>query len=217
MIFSVYVVIFLINKFTEYYKHTLKLSLIVSILLIILYNSNIIEFAKPYYKYIFYSVFAIIGYYLANFDFKNKINIAHLDIIFATTFIISYIVQVSLNASLSLSLNSFNCVSQFSYINLISLISLFLFIRYFSEKHELNNIENFSKIIFSLSICSYGIYLSHIIVKCFLKNVILINIENFISIPIYSTLLLLSTLICSWILILILNKIPYIKKISGAN
>lgn len=218
MIFSVYVVIFLINKLNEYYLHTLKISLTLSILLIVLYNFNIIQFAKPYYKYIFYSVFAIIGYYLANFDFKNKFTSKSLYIIFATIFIVSYLIEVYINASMSLSLNQFNCVSQFSFINLVSLISIFLFIRYLSEEYEFNGNKNhISKIIFSISVCSYGIYLSHIIVKCFLINVILIHIKNYIPISVYSTIILLTTLICSWILILILNKIPYIKKISGAN
>lgn len=218
MIFSVYVVIFVINKLNERYKHTLKISLIISILIFILINLNMIQFAKPYYKYIFYSIFAVIGYYLANFDFKNKINLQSIDILFAAIFIVSYIFEVYINATLSLSLNHYSCVSQFSFINLISLISLFLFIRYFSQRRDMNGNENaISKIVFSISICSYGIYLSHIIIKCFLNNVIFTHIENYISLSVYSTLILLSTLICSWLLILILSKIHYINKISGAN
>lgn len=218
MIFSVYVVIFFINKINEYNSHTLKISLALSILFLILYNFNLIQFAKPYYKYIFYSVFAVIGYYLANFDFKSRLNSKNLHIIFAAIFIVSYLAEVYINTSQSLSFNQFNCISQFSFINLISLISFFLFIRYLSEEYKFNgNENNIAKIIFSISTCSYGIYLSHIIVKCFLINVFLTHIQNYIPLSGYSTLILLTTLIGSWMLILILNKIPYIKKISGAN
>lgn len=218
MILSVYVVIFLINKFNEHYKNTLKISLLLSVLIIILLNFNIIQVTKPNFYKLFFSVFAVIGYYLANFDFKGKINSKYLYIIFALIFIISYCYEVSINASISLASNHFGCVSQYSWINLVSVISLFFFIKYFSQTYEINDYKsNSSRIIYSISICSYGIYLSHIIVKCILSNVILILIKYYVSISIYSTLLLILTVICSWLLILILNKIPYIKKVSGAG
>lgn len=219
MIIIVYLIIFLINKINVYFPITLKISLILSILVIILLNFNLISFSHPY-DYIFYSVFAIIGYFLVNIDFsKNVINSKYLGIIFAIIFLISYILEVSINASMSLSLNQFNSISQFSWINLISIISLFLCIRYISEAYKINNYDanRFSKIIFSISICSYGIYLSHIIVKHILLNFILCNIKNYVSVSIYSTFTLIFTFLCSWILILILNKIPYLRNISGAS
>lgn len=219
MILTVYIVIFLINKLNEYYKHTFKIALLVSILVIILSNFNLISLSKPHI-YILYSVFAVIGYYLSNIDFSNnnKISSKHLYVIFLFIFVISYILQFSVNASTSLNLNQFFAVSQFSWINLISTISFFLFLRYLSESYDINNYNtNISKIIFSISVCSYGIYLSHIVIMHIILNFILCHVKNYLPISIFSSLTLALTFLCSWILILILSKIPYIKKISGVG
>ena len=169
MIIVVYAVIFLINVLSESFRSALRFSLLISILVIILLNFNIIPYIHPY-NYILYSIFAIMGYYLANFDFlDNKISSRYLCIIFAIIFLISYILEISINASISISIHQLYDISKFSWINLISIISLFLSIRYLLESYEIyhfdeNNIakgiaNKISKIVFSISIFSYGIYL----------------------------------------------------------
>lgn len=227
MILLVYGVIFAINSLSEYFEPALKVSLLISILVIILLNFNIIPYIHPY-NYIFYSIFAIMGYYLANFDFlDNKISSRHLCIIFALIFFISYILEISINASISLSLHQAYGVSKFSWINLASIISLFLSIRYLLESYEIYNYgakniahgvaNKISKIVFSISACSYGIYLSHIIVVNLLLNFILCLLKSHVSVSFYSTLTLILTFICSWMLIFILDKIPYLRNIIGTS
>ena len=217
MIICVYAVIFLINKLNEHYRHALKISLLVSVLTIILLNANIIPFDNPA-NYIIFSAYAVIGYYLATFDFKRgKLSSKSLFIIFGAVFIVSFICEVLINASMSLALNRFECVSQFSLINVISVISLFLSARYLSQAFNIGSYKNnLGKIIYSASICSYGIYLCHVLLKFIVLKIVLIHVK-FLPVSVYSTLTLILTFVSSWMLIVILSKIPYINKLSGAG
>ncbi len=217
MIICVYAVIFLINKLNEYWRHTLKISLIVSVMTIFLLNANVIP-SDTLANYIIFSAYAVIGYYLATFDFKRgKLNSKSLSILFGAVFIISFICEVLLNASMSLALNRFQCVSPFSWINVISTISLFLFVRYLSQAYDISSYKSgLGRIIYSVSLCSYGIYLCHVLLKFIVLKVVLIHVK-YLPVSVYSILTLILTFISSWLVILILGKIPYIKRLSGAG
>lgn len=227
MILVVYVIIFILNKLIDYNKLFLMISLVFSIFFIIFTNFNIIPLYPNPYGYIYYSIFAVFGYYLANYDFSSNkliqsLNISNekLVVIFFILSILLYLCEIYYNASASISLNVYSSISQFSFLNIALVISVFLFFRYFEEsKGKFNKIykyvsnANLGKIIFSISFCSYGIYLCHIIIRDLIFKYL--NFQEILSPSIYTTLVLLITLICSWLLILTMSKIPILKRVSG--
>ena len=227
MIIVVYAVILALNYLIKINKIFLSLSLAICCLYIFLLNFHLIpEFPRPM-NYIFHSVFAIFGYYLATYDFANnkfsrylKATPERLVIIFFILSILLYLIEIYFNAYNSISLNKYTSISQFGLLNVALFISMFLFFRYLSQSNGLFNkifsiIEkgNLLKIILSISFCSYGIYLCHMIVKDVFTKVL--NFNVFISPSIYSTLLLILVFICSWLLILLMSKVPVLKSFSG--
>ncbi len=224
MILVVYILIFITNYLKKYNTHVLKFSLIGSIITIILFNMDYLQLKEPLILYILYFIFAVIGYYLSNIDFIKfikplKINKNILTFIFLILFIIVYIIEIFVNSQMSINLNHYYCISQFSILNIIAVSNIFLFFRYFPETSgKLNRVythlssNNIGKIIYSISSCSYGIYLSHQIIKFLLIK--FLSIFN-LNLPISSTITLILTLTVSWLFILLLSKIPYINIISG--
>lgn len=225
MILLIYVLIIILNLLIQFRPYFLKLGLIASILFVILLNFNFIpRFSKPY-SYFYFIIYAIFGYYLSTYDFQEnkiakifKINNEKLVLIFFVASILLYLAEIFLTASSSISLNEYSPISQYGFLNIFLVISVFLFFRYFSESqgkfnklfnHITNNIAG--RFIFSISFCSYGIYLCHIIVKDFLTSLSIINI---FSPSIGNTILLVLDLLVSWLLILGLSKIPVLNKIS---
>ncbi len=228
MILIIYILIFILNKLTEFNKIFLKLGLIASILFLVFFHFNLIPSLSRPYNYVYFIIFAIFGFYLKSYDFTNnrvlkslKINENKLVIIFFVLSILLYLLEVYFNAINSISLNNYTPVSPFSFLNVSLVISVFLFFRYFSEsKGKLNKYFNkivqgkASKIIFSISFCSYGIYLCHMIVKDAFAHLIF---KNYLPPSIFYTILLIVTLVVSWLIILTMSKIPYLKKVSGSS
>lgn len=225
MILIVYIFVFIINKINEKYPSVFKIALILSIISIILLNLDIISVKKPF-TYPFFTCFAVFGYYLANTDFtvkKLRINENKLTVIFFVLTIVIYTVQVLINASMSISSKSFTHLDQFSIVNIATLISLFLFARYFSEstgifKRAYDKIESskLGEAIFSISITSYGIYLVHMIILALLK-IYTKHWDKVIGNAGYAITLLVLTVVISWIIVLVLDRIPYVRYISGAG
>ena len=226
MIIVVYIIIIILNKIFKSYKSILKISLLISILFVILLNFKLIpEYEFPL-RYFYYSIFAIFGYYLASYDFTDtklakslKITNEKMVVIFFILSCIFYLMEVNFNAVNSIILNRYAAVSQFGFLNIALVISVFLFFRYFTESHgSFNKICNYltkrkiGEMIFSLSFCSYGIYLCHMIIRNYLHN---LSIVNYLSPQIFYTLSLFLTLIGSWLIILIMNKIPILNRFSG--
>ena len=84
-------------------------------------------------------------------------------------------------------------------------------IRKFLSKYYIRNLIN------SISKCSYGIYFTHYLILKYIQKV-LYNRIGFYSNPLFWYLIFLNLVFfSSWLLILFLSKIPYVKKISGAN
>lgn len=225
MLIIVYALIFILNKINEVYPNILKIALIISLITIVLMNFGFINYGKPF-NYPFFFVFAILGYYLSKTDFTSKslkINENKLTIVFLILSIILYILQVSVIAKNSLDLNKFIQISQFSFLNIIIVSFVFLFARYFSLSHgSIKKVYDKIKdskvgdVINSISITSFGIYLCHMIVFISLK-VALYSFEKQWGDPIFSNVLFILTIIFSWGIILILNKIPYLNRISGVG
>ena len=109
----------------------------------------------------------------------------------------------------------------YNKINLISLIyqnvpivfmgsGMYLFIRYLDKITSFKHIKDnlIGKAIVSLSICSYGMYFSHLIIINFLAKY---NPHSNRLFPVMFAL----TIFLSWLLPYIFSKIPYLKKVSG--
>ena len=124
-------------------------------------------------------------------------------------------------------------ITYFGYLTIVTAIEsagLFMAFKYFSSYCE-SNINSFSnkvysllkdtsiyKIIFSFSICSYGMYLTH-----YFWLYILTGLSNN-GIPIFQQsaiifLPIVLILICfmAWLVPWIFSKIPYLKEVSGAH
>ena len=227
MILVVYVVIFVLNKLIEKNDIFLKLSLALSIIYIVLHNFNIIPSYPMPYKYIFYSAFAVFGYYLAKYDFSStglaghlKLGKGRISLAFLVISIILYLCELHYVVSMSIGSNSLIALSQFSILNVALVSSVFLFFRFFAESYGKSNEfciriikGNVGKAVISFSLCSYGIYLCHIIVLNFFTHVV--ELQSYFSPALGITLLLLLTLALSWIIILFMSRMPLLRWFSG--
>ena len=168
-----------------------------------------------------------VGYYLANKKFNIKdeylIIIGLLMFIIFTFINIRYTVKASIRADV---------LVYYGYRRLISTlqtIGVFIFFKAFAdycENHK-GTIKNkiysifkdtfLYKIIVSVSICSYGIYLTHYF---FLYPLVCISVKVmpiFTLNPLYIPVVLIGICFMAWILVLALSKIPILKRISGAH
>lgn len=89
-------------------------------------------------------------------------------------------------------------------------IGMYLFIEYLDRESRFDSIKtNFiGRAISSISLCSYGMYFSHVIVIMFMSK---INPHSTLLFP----AMFAATIFISWLLPYIFSKIPYIKNISG--
>lgn len=232
MIIIVYVGVFFVNKIIEhgnkkiegFDKKFITILTILSVVYIILYQQHV--FVSAYYStilsyYISFLTFAIIGYYIANTNFvQTKVKTNKLVIITAILSAVSYISYIYLYVvPLSLENYHFYYLPYFTIQILIISASIFLMFKY------LSNTESFKKInskygdpIITLSKYSYGIYLCHYLVFFYLKRLLipyvnLLSLNSIIAIPILVAIILTISMIILWIL----NKIPYINRITGVN
>ena len=87
---------------------------------------------------------------------------------------------------------------------------MFLFIKHLDKITSFKHIkDNFiGKAIISISMCSYGMYFSHVIVIKFLAKY---NPHSNLLFPVMFGL----TIFLSWLLPYVFSKIPYLKTFSG--
>ena len=151
-----------------------------------------------------YIGYPLLGYWLAN----KKFNISDkkLYIIGFVTLIISLSVFVFLHYS---KINLIENIYQNIPIIFMG-IGLFLFIMCLDRLNKFNRVkDNFiGKTIISLSMCSYGMYFSHVIV---VKELSYHNPESNLLFPLMFVLIVF----LSWLLPYVLSKTPFIKKFSG--
>ena len=151
-----------------------------------------------------YIGYPLLGYWLAN----KKFNISDkkLCIIGFVTLIISLSVFVFLHYS---KINLIENIYQNIPIIFMG-IGLFLFIMCLDRLNKFNRVkDNFiGKTIISLSMCSYGMYFSHVIV---VKELSYHNPESNLLFPLMFVLIVF----LSWLLPYVLSKTPFIKKFSG--
>ena len=156
--------------------------------------------------YFLYSGYLILGYYLL----KLRTNLPYIRTFATITFVLSIIAASFLTFYFSSRLHKLD-LTMYNYMSvntIIQAISIFLI---FKDSIVKNRI--ISWITKTISDYSYGIYLVHIIViSLFFDRGIYWNFTYpLISIPV----LTLTVLLCSYAIIFILRKIPFLKYISG--
>ena len=207
VLIGIYLFLPVLNSFVkEYGESGLKYFLSIWFILMILKTFN----AYPLWTNFDLSYFAgyvgypVLGYYLANKEFK--ISDSKVCLLGLITLISSLSVFVYLNY-----FNSPYISMIYQNVPIIFMgTGLFLFVKYLDKLNKFNSIkDNFiGKAIISLSVCSYGMYFSHVLVVKFLSYY---NPHSHLMFPVMFVLIIL----LSWLLPYVLSKIPYVKTFSG--
>ena len=207
VLIGIYLFLPVLNSFVkEYGESGLKYFLSIWFILMVLKTFN----AYPLWTNFDLSYFAgyvgypVLGYYLANKEFK--ISDSKVCLLGLITLISSLSVFVYLNY-----FNSPYISMIYQNVPIIFMgTGLFLFVKYLDKLNKFNSIkDNFiGKAIISLSVCSYGMYFSHVLVVKFLSYY---NPHSHLMFPVMFVLIIL----LSWLLPYVLSKIPYVKTFSG--
>ena len=207
VLIGIYLFLPVLNSFVkEYGESGLKYFLSIWFILMILKTFN----AYPLWTNFDLSYFAgyvgypVLGYYLANKEFK--ISDSKVCLLGLITLISSLSVFVYLNY-----FNSPYISMIYQNVPIIFMgTGLFLFVKYLDKLNKFNSIkDNFiGKAIISLSVCSYGMYFSHVLVVKFLSYY---NPHSHLMFPVMFVLIIF----LSWLLPYVLSKIPYVKTFSG--
>ncbi|WP_296882745.1 acyltransferase [uncultured Methanobrevibacter sp.] len=149
--------------------------------------------------------YPVLGYYLST----KKFNISDSKMwkLGLTVLLILFIVLIYYPIG-----DNFNTV-ELMYQNLpvvLMGIGTYLFIEYLDNENKFYSIKNsfVGKAISSISLCSYGMYFSHVIVIMFMSK---INPHSTLLFPV----MFIATIFLSWLLPYVFSKIPYVKKVSG--
>ena len=207
VLIGIYLFLPVLNSFVkEYGESGLKYFLSIWFILMILKTFNAYPLWTNYDLSYFagYVGYPVLGYYLANKEFK--ISDSKVCLLGLITLISSLSVFVYLNY-----FNSPYISMIYQNVPIIFMgTGLFLFVKYLDKLNKFNSIkDNFiGKAIISLSVCSYGMYFSHVLVVKFLSYY---NPHSHLMFPVMFVLIIL----LSWLLPYVLSKIPYVKTFSG--
>lgn len=195
----------------------LEYFLIIWLVATIIQSFNI-EFLAMF-KYFLGSIgYFVLGYYLANKEFNIKKN--YLAIITILMAFVPYIISLFILHDWSILAGEYVAFEYTHIFNVITVTGVFLLFKNFSlntnstanKVHALKD-NILVKLTLSLSICSYGIYLSHMLFIGYIRTLHLGLIHRN---PLWIPFVVLIVLFGSWLLIFIMSKIPYVKRISGA-
>ena len=204
---GIYLAIPILNTFLKEYGETgMKYFLIIWFVTMIFKTFNSYPLFTNFNLDFFagYIGYPVLGYYLNN----KKFNISDkkLCIISIAALLISLGVYVYIDyAKLGL--------IELIYQNVPMIFiasSFFILIKSIDNMTSFEHIKNnaIGRIIFSISICSYGMYFSHVMV---LKALSIVNPHsNLLFLPMFIALIFLS-----WLPVYIVSKIPYLKMFSG--
>lgn len=212
LILSVYLIIPIINKWIV----NAKFSEIKYFLILWLITCGVTTFNLPYVN-IDLRYFAgplgyfILGYYLHNSDSK------WLDKtwLWFIVLIISTVIKVGLTYHYSVLAGSFRGVDYYDLTTVAEAFSLFLIFRNMNFNGKLSFLKRgrTGANILSLSIFTFGIYLSHLLLFKYLllQGVDFASMNALISVPVFSIILL----VVAWFTMIIFSKIPVLRKFTG--
>lgn len=114
--------------------------------------------------------------------------------------------------------NSFYIFKRYSILLVIEVIGIFCTFKTFPKLNFNSKIINsldsiFRKSVFSIAKYSYGIYLIHMVVL----NFLIIFFANYFGYTTKVVFLLVMTLIISWGILAVLNRVPYLNQVIGAK
>ena len=233
MLIGVYLFLPIINSFIkEYGIKGLEYFLAIWLLTITLNTFGLYPFYNLELSYFAgYLGYIVLGYYLSVKEFKIKDNYM------IWIGLILFIVFTAINMRYTLThvkvgQVSFDAIKYYLYQTLVVFLQctgVFLFIEYFAKycsKHK-NTVKNkiysffkdtfMSKIIYSLSVCSYGMFLVHYFVVYGIRWISNNVFPIYSATVLYLPLVFIVVVFLSWLIIYVLSKIPYLKEISGAH
>lgn len=235
MLIGVYLLLPILNSFIkEFELEGLKYLIIIWIISTIILPtdllSNIISAYDLGWTQLFagYIGYLPLGYYLSikesKYDDKKTYLISLIIFLIFTGMNIVYTIIASPKA------NDLTFFTYKSVISTLQISGLFLFIRYFSnycENHYgswRNKIYSFfkdndsvSKLILSMSQCSYGMYLIHYFILYPLKYISNNYVPIFTRNPIILPIIWIFICIMAWLIVIIINKIPILNHFSGVH
>lgn len=230
MLIGVYLAIPIINTFIQKYKMKgVEYFLVVWIFIMILTTLGYYPFYQLKIEYFGgYLGFLLLGYWVSNkkFSMSDK----KLMLIGLLICIACIILQVNRIVTFSPVTGK---ITYFGYLTIVTAIQsagLYMAFKYFCSYCE-SNMHSFSnkvysllketfiyKIIFSLSICSYGMYLTHYFWLYILTGLSNNGIPIFQqSAKIFLPIVLVFICFMAWLVPWIFSKIPYLKEVSGAH
>ena len=228
MLIGVYLFIPVVNSFVKEFKlKGVEYFLVIWLITILLNTFGLYPFKKLELSYFAgYLGYLLLGYYLANkkFNLSDK----KLAIIGVLLFVIFSLVNMYFKNNPLI--GTFYLDTYYlSIIIVLQAVGMFLAYKYFANYSENNDttLSNkvysyikdswIGKILLSISVCSYGIFLTHYLpiwVVMWIDEAIPIFARNpFKWIPFLFVIIVL----LSWGLIWVFSKIPYLKIVSGAN
>ena len=227
MLISIYLFIPIINSFIkEYSSRGIEYFLVIWFIYIILFSFNIYPLWQIDLSYFAgYIGFVVLGYYINNKDFNSSPKTMYL------LGVLIYLIFSFINCYLrtTFGADAGELVERRALLAVLQSCGVFLFIKYFAV-HSENNPKSISnriysffkdtligKLTFYLSICSYGIYLTHyyfLHIGCgwINDNIFAVYLVNPIkAMPI----ILVVVVILSLLLVFFTSKIPHLKKWTG--
>lgn len=188
------------NSFTKVYKlRGLEIYLALWLFTVILMTFDQYPlFRIDLVMFSYYMGFMILGYYLDNRSFA--LSESKMCILGLAVFILSTLIHMAIAYN--------NIDLYFPYLNFVVAVQsagFFVFIRYLKLKRF-----RFKKPVTSLSICSYGMYFISYLAVILAKHM------NIVSLKMLPAIFIISFVI-SWAAMILLSKIPYLKKVTGAD
>lgn len=211
MLLGIYLFIPIINSFLkEYGLRGFEFFLIIWAITIFFATIKVSLFDAIYLQYFEgYMGFVVLGYYLDNKQFNlsdRKMFYLGVLILVASTVFRMYVFRFELELYSDYNL-LFTTVAQS--------IGLFLTVKYL-DKISVDNIYSriktniIGKIVLSISICSYGMYLLHYIIVEYFGFMKITSLK-------FLPVILIVTVLVTWASVFVISKIPYLKKFSGAG
>lgn len=229
MIIIVYIGIFIINKIIEFgnvrtanfEKNFITALTVLSVIFIICTELGLFSsFNSKLFYFVSFLSYIIIGYFIAHYDYAGcKIS---TNMMIALTFLVSlglysyYIFGFVVPKSISA--NHFVYKGYFNLLILTLSVNIFVLFKYLAKTRIFIDMEErgLGKSLITISKYSFGIYLCHYIVLNMLKVCLVkyfYNQNPLIWIPI----LVILTVSISLVILIILNRIPYLNKFSAKS
>lgn len=233
MLIGVYLFLPIINSFIREYKMKgVEYFLVLWLITITLNTFGLYPFHALELSYFAgYVGFIVLGYYLTNKEFK--LSDKHMIWLGLILFIVFTLINLQFTLThYKIGIFDAGALKYYHYETLVVALQatgVFLMIEYYAKycsKHKgtfRNKVYSFfkdtfmSKIIYSLSVCSYGMYLVHYFVVYGIRWVSNNIFPIYTAKPVIMPLVWIVVVFLSWLIIYVLSKIPYLKDISGAH